>query len=148
MESWPRVETIELGDGKIATLSIVERESDKLGMSQLVVNGHKFTCAEKFREAFEEYFESIKSEPVELTFLHSVKPRHPDENRVAGNKGKMTKRDKNQQNPDQIFYNCTVQVSKAEALASFNNYVLRYDLLMAFNLLGGKEKFSNNGKTE
>ena len=137
------METIELEDGKIGTLTIADLESEKLGTNQLFVDGHKFTCSEKFREAFEEYLASIKSEQVRLTYLHSIKPKYPQE-KIGASKN----RNKNPPKPDQIFYNCTVQVSKTEALASFNNYASRYGLLMAFNLFGGREKLSKKQETD
>ena len=60
----------------IGTLTIAGKESEKLGMFQLMVEGHKFFCREKFREAFNEYLSSINGEKIKVTFLHSGKPLH------------------------------------------------------------------------
>ena len=65
------METVELENGMIGTLTIAGKESEKLGMFQLRVEGHKFSCQEKFREVFNEYLSSITGEKIKVTFLHS-----------------------------------------------------------------------------
>lgn len=84
------METIELEDGKIAALNAVEQESDKVRINQLIVDGHKFTCSEKFRKVFEEYLASIKSAKVELIFLHSIRPKYTEVKSVATSKKKSS----------------------------------------------------------
>ncbi|MFH1692609.1 MAG: hypothetical protein ABIC68_08640, partial [Candidatus Omnitrophota bacterium] len=106
----------------------VKGEAEKLSLWDLVVSGKKFYCSDKTREQFQKYLGGVKSDEVDVIFLHSVTctidlpPR--------GRKKKEEAPNVEEKKTESVQYNCTIKVNKKFALSMFEGMVDRLNSVL------------------
>lgn len=113
---------VALENGLKGILWVPGDKKEKLSLDELVISGKKFYCAKDKLEGFQEYLGKIKSEEVEVTFLHSmsIKLDAP----LKGRKKKEPIKTEERKNKS-IDYNCTMKVTKQYARVMFNTMAER-----------------------
>ncbi len=99
-------------------LTISGKETKDLGFWGILFEGRDFLCCEKTRKDFEKFLESLPTDEVEVTFLHSMEV-HLDPSRPK--KKKYARPLPNEPKPESVNYNCTVRGTKDFARHVFKN---------------------------
>ncbi len=97
-------------------------KKEKLSLWELVVSGKKIYCAKNKLEEFQKYLEKIKSDEVEIIYLHSISVKLDAP--LKGRKKKEPIETEEKKNKS-IDYNCTMKAPKYYAQLMFNSMAER-----------------------
>jgi len=113
---------VTLENGLKGTLWVPGNKKEKLSLDELVVSGKKFYCAKDKLEEFQKYLGKIKSDEVEVIFLHSMSVKL--DTPLKGRKKKEAIKTEEKKNKS-IDYNCTMKAPKYYAQLMFNSMAER-----------------------
>ncbi|MBU1086890.1 MAG: hypothetical protein KKD05_05155 [Candidatus Omnitrophica bacterium] len=109
-----RLETY--ANGLTGRISIAGEETGKISFGELGVSGRKFECFKDNRDEFCNYLAGIDSPEVDVMFIHSLDIKIDPATRGRRKK----KKTEEPSEKETITYNCTVTVSKDDALSMFD----------------------------
>lgn len=107
--------TITLDNGLKGFITIGGKETEKLGLGEILVAGKKFRCSKDERKKIEKHLNTLGEDDIDYTFLHSSV--------LDISHAVARRRKKNEVQPipkEDVDYNCTVRLSKSAVLSSFD----------------------------
>lgn len=136
----------ELSDGQEITLDnglkgrlwAVKDKSNEISLFEIAVSGKRFFCADQIRNAFKQHVDQVKTDDVDVSFLHSMKckiddlKKRPKKDDPAEPKNKRS---------EAIQYNCTVTVPKDFALSIFDSKVNQFHEIAGIIQRAGARSF-------
>ena len=118
---------IKLDDGTPAVMSEAGKETEKLALYQMIVNGRIFTCQNDTEKAFQSYLETIKESELEVTVFYKIEVQLPyDLRRGKGRKRLPAKIDGETKSKN---FNCTLKTTKDHAWRIYQDKKYQFEEL-------------------
>lgn len=112
--------TVTLENGLKGFITIGGKETEGLGLGEILVAGKRFHFSKDERKKLEKHLNTVNEDSVEYTFLHSSVID-------ISNVRRRKKSDPPVQPKEDVNYNCTVRISKAAALSSFDGTAAHFE---------------------
>lgn len=113
---------VTLENGLKGILWVPANKEENLSFGELAVSGKKFYCMKDKLEEFQRYLERIKTEEVEISFLHSISVKIDPPLRGRKKKQPIEKEERKDKSID---YNCTIKATKPYVRLMFNGMAER-----------------------